>query len=48
MTYWKDAIKKELGTNILPAIKILDEGNVAPVGSKEIPCHIVFDVKYGM
>jgi Reverse transcriptase (RNA-dependent DNA polymerase) len=44
-TFWQDAIKKELGTNILPAIKILVEGEAPPVGSKEIPCHIVFDVK---
>jgi hypothetical protein len=44
-TYWADAIKKEMGGNIIPALRILEEGEAAPVRSKEIPCHIVFDVK---
>lgn len=44
-TFWSDAIRKEVGGNIMPAIKILDEGKVAPVGYQKIPCHIVFDIK---
>jgi hypothetical protein len=44
-TFWQDAIRKEMGTNIMPAVKILEPGQQAPVGSQEIPCHIVFDVK---
>jgi hypothetical protein len=27
------------------AFKFLDEGDRAPIGYKEIPCHIIFDVK---
>jgi hypothetical protein len=44
-TFRHDANKKELHTNILPAIYILDECQQALVGSKEIPCHIIFDIK---
>ncbi len=42
-TYWKDAIKKEMSV-ILPAVRILEDGERAPVGYKQIPCHMVFDV----
>ena len=41
---WKKAIEKELG-NVRVAFKLLDEGERLPVGSKEIPYHIIFDVK---
>jgi hypothetical protein len=44
-TYWSDAISKEMGGNIIPALRILEQGEQPPVGSKQIPCHIVFDVK---
>jgi hypothetical protein len=44
-TFWQDMIKKELGTNIMTALHILEKWKCAPVGSKLIPCHIVFDVK---
>lgn len=43
-TYWYDAIKKEMG-QILPAVKILEEDEKAPVGYQKIPCHVIFDVK---
>jgi hypothetical protein len=45
MTFWGDAIKKEMGSNIIPAVNILELGEKPPVGSKFVPCHIVFDVK---
>ena len=41
---WKAAIEKELG-NVRVAFKLLEEGERLPVGSKEIPYHIIFDVK---
>jgi Reverse transcriptase (RNA-dependent DNA polymerase) len=41
---WQDAIKKEM-TVILPAVKIFEEGSIAPIGYQQIPCHIVFDIK---
>ena len=41
---WKAAIEKELG-NVRVAFKLLEEGEKLPVGSKEIPYHIIFDVK---
>jgi hypothetical protein len=44
-TFWQDAIRKEMGTNIMPAVKILELGQQAPVGSQQIPCHTVFNVK---
>jgi Reverse transcriptase (RNA-dependent DNA polymerase) len=34
-----------MGGNIIPALKILKLDEKPPVGSKLIPCHIVFDVK---
>ena len=41
---WHDAIQKEL-RNVLVAFQLLEEGEHLPVGSKEIPYHIIFDVK---
>ena len=41
---WKKAIDKELG-NVRIAFKLLEEGERLPGGSKEIPYHIIFDVK---
>jgi hypothetical protein len=43
--FWQDAIWKEMGGNILPAVKILEPNTSPPVGSQLIPCHIVFDIK---
>jgi hypothetical protein len=43
-TLWQDAIKKEMKI-IMPAVKILEEGTISPIGYQQIPCHIVFDVK---
>jgi len=43
-TLWYDAIQKEM-KNVQTAFKFLSRGESAPVGYKEIPCHIIFDVK---
>ena len=43
-TFWRDALHKEMG-GIKPVFKILEQGEHAPVGYKQIPCHIIFDVK---
>ena len=43
-TLWSDAIQKEL-KNVLVAFRLLEEGEQLPVGSKQIPYHIVFNVK---
>ena len=45
-TFWTDAINKEL-KNVIVAFKLTDS-DVAPVGSKEIPYHIIFDVKFDL
>jgi hypothetical protein len=34
-----------MGNNIMPAIRILEDGEPLPVGSKQIPYHIAFDMK---
>ena len=44
---WRDAIDKEL-RNVLVAFKLLQDGEHLPVGSKEIPYHIIFDVKFDL
>ena len=41
---WTNAIEKELG-NVRIAFRLLEEGEKPPAGSKEIPYHIIFDVK---
>ncbi len=43
-TLWSDAIQKEL-KNVLVAFRLLEEGEKLPVGSKQIPYHIIVDVK---
>ena len=45
--YWHEAIKKEL-KNVIVAFHLLGEGETIPVGSKEIPYHIIFDIKYDL
>ena len=42
-TFWRDAIEKEM-KNVDVAFKFVD-GDVIPVGFKEIACHMIFDVK---
>ena len=44
---WGDAVNKEL-KNVIVAFKLLNDGDVPPVGSKEIPYHIIFDVKFDL
>ena len=46
-SYWNDAIKKEL-KNVIVAFHLLGEHEAVPVGSKKIPYHIVFDIKYDL
>jgi hypothetical protein len=46
-TYWHDAIEKEL-KNVRVAFKKLEEGESPPVGSKHIPYHLIFDVKFDL
>ncbi len=41
---WEKAILKEM-KHIRPAFQVLEEGDIIPVGSQWIPCHIIFDVK---
>ena len=41
---WHAAIQKEL-KNVLVAFRLLEEGEQLPIGSKQIPYHIIFDVK---
>ena len=46
-TLWFDAIKKELEClNDWKVFRVLAKGEKAPKGYKQIPYHIVFDVKY--
>jgi hypothetical protein len=35
-TFWSDAIRKEMGCSIMPAIRILEDDEAPPVGSKQI------------
>lgn len=41
---WHDAIQKEL-KNVQIAFKFLAEDAPTPIGYKQIPCHIIFDIK---
>ena len=45
--YWQKAIDKEL-KNVKVAFKLLEEGDKLPAGSKYIPYHIIYDVKFDM
>ena len=43
-TKWMDAIAKEM-KNVRVAFDILKDGYRAPIGHKQINCHLIFDVK---
>ena len=43
-TKWMDAISKEM-TNVRVAFDILKDGDLAPIGHKQINCHLIYDVK---
>ena len=43
-TKWMDAISKEM-TNVRVALDILKDGDRAPIGHKQINCHLINDVK---
>ena len=43
-TKWMDAIAKEM-TNVRVAFDILKDEDRAPIGHKQINCHLIFDVK---
>jgi hypothetical protein len=44
---WAKSIEKEL-KNVRVAFKLLEDGERPPAGSKKIPYHIIFDVKYDL
>ena len=44
---WSDAISKEL-KNVLVAFQLIEDGEPLPAGSKQIPYHIIFDVKFDL
>ena len=46
-TLWRDAINKEM-KNSKVAFELLGRGDKAPVGFKEITCHLIFDIKLSM
>ena len=46
-TLWSDAITKEM-KNSKVAFELLARGEKAPVGYKEITCHLIFDLKLDM
>jgi len=41
---WHDAIQKEM-KNVQAAFKFLNDDDPIPIGYKQIPCHIIFDIK---
>ena len=43
-TNWMDEIAKEM-TNVRVAFDILKDGDRAPIGHKQINCHLIFDIK---
>ena len=45
--FWQDAVKKEM-SNVEIAFKFLDDETKAPIGFKEITCHLIFDVKFDL
>ena len=45
--YWRTAIDKEI-KNVKVAFQLLDEGEQIPPGSKQIPYHFVFDVRFDL
>ena len=45
-TFWRDALAKEMKT-VMVAFEFQPEGSSQPVGFKDIPCHVVFDIKAG-
>ena len=48
-TYWRDAIKTELAQlEEFQVFRLLAEGETIPDGYKQIPYHIVFDVKFDL
>ena len=45
--HWSNAIKKEL-KNVLVAFHLLEDEEPVPIGSKLIPYHIIFDIKFDL
>ncbi len=45
--FWAKSIDKEI-KNVKVAFKVLEEGEKPPPGSKHIPYHIIFDVKFDL
>ena len=44
---WRRTIEKEM-KNVIVSFKLLQDDEHLPVGSKEIPYHIIFDVKFDL
>jgi hypothetical protein len=42
--FWQRTIDKEM-LHVQPAFSIYDKGVKPPIGSKWIPCHMIFDIK---
>ena len=43
-TKWMDEISKEM-KNVRVAFDILKDGDRAPIGHKQINCHLIYDIK---
>ena len=46
-TLWADSVDKEL-KNVIVAFQLVDDGDILPSGSKLIPYHLIFDVKFNL
>ena len=46
-TLWQDTFKKDM-ENSQVDFQLLGHEDKSPVGYKEIPCHLIFDVKMGL
>ena len=45
--FWRKAIEKE-HKNVLVAFQLLEDDELLPIGSKRIPYHMIFDVKFDL
>ena len=45
--YWDLAIKKEL-KNVIVAFQLLEDDEPIPIGSRKIPYHFIFDIKFDL
>merc|ERR1712020_464580 len=45
--FWRKAIEKE-HKNVFVAFQLLEDDELLPIGSKRIPYHMIFDVKFDL